>query len=154
MVYPCQIKFHASKWLKSNSHLSVCIIAIEMPQSLRLIQIVCGTFLLLKMRPFIGNDKVTFENCGSKATRKNLARHRKRCSFGKLFSAKCPNCPRRSQADLNFHNSERSRAYPSQKKVISVIFVTEFPFFSNYTNRKGKTRDMQWVRKMLIWHSW
>ena len=49
------------------------------------------------------NDKVQCERCGTETSRINLARHKKRCSVGTLYCAKCPNISRRSQADLNFH---------------------------------------------------
>ena len=60
------------------------------------------------------NVKVTCENCGTSVTKKNLSRHKSRCSAGTLYCSKCPNFSTLSQDDLNYHIAKQhSAAGPS-----------------------------------------
>ena len=56
------------------------------------------------------NEKVTCENCGTLATKLNLARHKKRCSVGTLYCTHCPNFSTKSQSDLNYHIAKKHGA--------------------------------------------
>ena len=60
------------------------------------------------------NVQVTCENCGTSVTKKNLSRHKSRCSAGTLYGSKCPNFSTLSQDDLNYHIAKQhSAAGPS-----------------------------------------
>ena len=56
------------------------------------------------------NEKVTCDNCSTQITELNLARHKKRCSGGKLSSTQCPNFSTKSQNDLNYHIAQKHSA--------------------------------------------
>ena len=56
------------------------------------------------------HEKVTCENCGTKTTKLNLARHKKSCSTGTLYCTQCPNFSTKSQNDLNYHIAKKHSA--------------------------------------------
>ena len=49
------------------------------------------------------NVKVTCGNCGTSVTKKNLSRHKSRCSGGTLYCTQYPNFSTLSQDDLSYH---------------------------------------------------
>ena len=51
--------------------------------------------------------QVTCENCGNSVTKKNLSRHKSRCSGGTLYCPKCPNFSTTSKDDLNYHIAKK-----------------------------------------------
>ena len=106
------------------------------------------------MLSFNHDDKVTCENCGTETTKINLAGHKKKCSVGTPYCAKCPNFSTRSLADLNFHIA-KSIAYPSQRKFTSVNFVTKFLIVFFLRLDKQKMNNAQSVLEMrkVYWRS-
>ena len=70
------------------------------------------------------NEKVTCENCGTKS---NLARHKKKCSFGTLYCTKCPSISTKSRTDLNFHNAKKHIAPKLDVTFECKLCYKEFP---------------------------
>ena len=62
------------------------------------------------MPSLIRYQKVTCEQCGTQTKKLNLARHKKRCSIGTLYSAQCPNFSAKSQKNLNYHIDKKHSA--------------------------------------------
>ena len=60
------------------------------------------------------NEKITYDNCGTQTTKKNIVRHKTRCSAGTLYCTQCPNFSTTSQADLNYHIAKK-HATPRMK---------------------------------------
>ena len=58
---------------------------------------------IIEMLSLIRKEKILYEYFGTQTTRKNIVRHRKRCSVGTLYCTQCPNFLTKSQIDLNYH---------------------------------------------------
>ena len=50
---------------------------------------------------FNGHENVTCKKFGAQTAKRYIVRHKKRCSFGTFYCAKCHKFSARSQADLN-----------------------------------------------------
>ena len=55
-------------------------------------------------------ENVTCEICGTQTTKLNLARHKHRCSVGRLYCTQCTNFSTISQNDLNYHIAKKHSA--------------------------------------------
>ena len=75
------------------------------------------------------NEKITCENCGTQTTKLNLARHKKRCSFGTLYCTHCPNFPTKSQIDLIYHIAKVHSAPKPEVTFKCKLCYQEFPGF-------------------------
>ena len=53
------------------------------------------------------NENITCDNCGTQTTKKNIVRHKTRCSVGTRDGTQCPNFSTTSQADLNYHIAKK-----------------------------------------------
>ena len=53
------------------------------------------------------NDKVTCGHCGTLVTKKNLFRHKSRCSGGALYCPKCRNFCTKSREDIIYHITKK-----------------------------------------------
>ena len=53
------------------------------------------------------SEEITCDNCGTHTTKKNILRHKTRCSIGTLSCTQCPNFSTNSQADLTYHNAKK-----------------------------------------------
>ena len=62
------------------------------------------------MPSFTRYKKVESENYGTQTTKLNLARHKKRCSVGTLYSTQCPNFSSKSQTDQNYAIAKKHNA--------------------------------------------
>ena len=62
------------------------------------------------MPSLIRKEKIICENCGTKTTRNNIVRHKKRCSFGTLYYTQSPNFSTKSPNDLNYHIAKKHSA--------------------------------------------
>ena len=70
---------------------------------------------ITKMLALDRNVNYSSENCGTLVTKKNLSRHKSRCSDGKLYCPKGPNFSTKSRDDLNYHIAKQhSAAGPSK----------------------------------------
>ena len=87
------------------------------------------------------NQKITGDKCFTQTTKKNIVRHKTRCSAGTLYCTQCPNCLTTSQADLIYHNAKK-HATPRVKIHTSVKFVSrKFLAFMRYDNTKQTSMD-------------
>ena len=82
------------------------------------------------------NVKVTCENCGTLVTKRNLSRHKLRCSGGTLYCPKCPNFFTKSRDDLNYHIAKQHSAAGPSKTYKCNLCHAEFPGF--YALRQHK----------------
>ena len=74
-------------------------------------------------------EKIACDNCATPTTKRNIVRHKKRCSAGTLYCNQCPNFSTFSQDDLNYHVAKKHSA-----PKLDVIFkckncFQEFPDF-------------------------
>ena len=81
-------------------------------------------------------EKVTCENCGTQTTKLNLARLKKRCSVGTLYSTQCPTFSTKSQNDLNYHIAKKHSAPKHDIAFKCKLCYQEFPGF--YALRQDK----------------
>ena len=100
------------------------------------------------------NVEVTCENCGTSVTKKQLSRHKSRCSGGTLFCPKCPNFSTKSRDDLNYHIAKKhSAAGPKNNHTCKECSIESPSFYSlrhhkqRYhtaeTTSSGEKADMQ-----------
>ena len=52
-------------------------------------------------------EEITCDNCGTQTTKKNIVRHKTRCSAGTIYCTQCPNLSTTSQADLTCHIAKK-----------------------------------------------
>ena len=81
------------------------------------------------MPSLIRKEKYTCENFGTQTTRKNIVRHRKRCSIGTLYCTQCPNFSTKSQNDLNYHFAKKHGAPKLDVTFRCKFCYQEFPGF-------------------------
>ena len=85
------------------------------------------------------NEKTTCDECGTQTTKKNILRHKTRCSAGTLYCTQCPNFSTTSQADLIYHNAKK-HATPRVKNTHKCKnCLKEFSGF--YALRQHKTSE-------------
>ena len=84
------------------------------------------------------NEKITCDKCGTQTTKKNVVRHKTRCSAGTLYSTQCPNFSTTSQADLNYHIAKKHSAAGPKNNHTCEEWSIEFPSF--YSLRHHKQR--------------
>ena len=89
------------------------------------------------------NEKVTCENCGTQTTKPNLARHKKRCSFGTLYCTHCPNFSTKTQNDLNYHNAKKHSAPKLEVTFKCKLCYREFPEFYALSQHRNTQHGMQ-----------
>ena len=58
------------------------------------------------------NEKLTCDNCGTQTTRKNIVRHKTRCSAGTFYCTQCPNILTTSQWDLKNRTAKKHATPP------------------------------------------
>ena len=75
------------------------------------------------------NFKDSCENCGTLVTKKNLSRHKLRCSGGALYCPKCLNFFTKSGDDLNYHIAKQHSAAGLSKAYKCTLCHAEFPGF-------------------------
>ena len=81
------------------------------------------------MPSLIRKEKVTCENCGNQTTRKNIVRHKKRCSVATLYCTQGPNFSTKSQNDLNHHISKKHSTPKPEVTFNCKLCYAEFPGF-------------------------
>ena len=83
------------------------------------------------------NEKITCDKCGTQTTKKNIVRHKTRCSAGTLYCTQCPSFSTKSRDDLNYHIAKK-HATPRVKTTHKCkICFKEFSGF--YALRQHKT---------------
>ena len=87
------------------------------------------------------NEKFTCDKFGRQTTKRNLVRHKTRCSAGTLYCTQCPNFSTTSQVVLNYHNAEK-HATPRVKnthkcKVCFQVLPVFFALRQHKTNEHG-----------------
>ena len=75
------------------------------------------------------NDQVTCGKCGTSVTKRNLSRHKSRCSGGTLYCPKCPNFYTKSRDGLNYHFAKQHSAAGPSKTYKCKLCHAEFPGF-------------------------
>ena len=83
------------------------------------------------------NDKVTCGNKGSLVTKKNLSRHKPRCSGGALYFPKCPSFSTKSRKDIIHHIAKQHRAAGPSKTYQCKLCHAEFPGFNALRQHKN-----------------
>ena len=73
------------------------------------------------------NVKYSFENCGTLVTKKNLSRHKSRCSGGTLYCPKSPNFSTKSRDDLNYNIGKQHSAAGLSKTYKCNLCHAEIP---------------------------
>ena len=149
MVFPCKVKTNERNLLNVISRFSVCIVTISCYNFYDTFQTRCEKIFSDL------NDKVTCEKKGTKRTRDNLARHKKRCSVGTFYCAKFfSKFAACSQADLKVH-IPNSVAHPFQKNE-SFSFLNKFLlvlFPCVFTDRKSTALKVHPEPRRCIWQS-
>ena len=72
-------------------------------------------------------EKVTCENFGTPTTKPKLARHKSRCSAGRLYCSQCPDFFTKSQNDLNYHIARKHSAPKHDITFKCKLCYAEFP---------------------------
>ena len=89
------------------------------------------------------NVKVTCENCGTSVTKKNLSRHKSRCSGGALYCPKCPNFSTKSRDDLNYHIAKKHSVQRPSITYKCKLCHAEFPGFYALRQHKNTQHGTQ-----------
>ena len=89
------------------------------------------------------NFQVTCENCGTSVTKKNLSRHKSRCSGGALYCSKCPNFFTESRDDLINHIAKQHSAAGPSKAYKCKMCYAEFPGFYDLRQNKNTQHATQ-----------
>ena len=89
------------------------------------------------------NDKFTCESCDTQTTKPNLARHKKRCSFGTMQCTQCPNFSTKSQNDLNYHIAKNHSAPKPDITFKCKLCFQEFPRFYALRQHRNTQHGMQ-----------
>ena len=106
-------------------------------------------FRLLCQTPFIEipsfnqSKKITSEKGGTQITKLNIARHKKRCSFGTLYCTQCPNFSTKSQNDLNYHIAKKHSAPKLDITFKCKLCFQKFPAFYALRQRRNTQHGMQ-----------
>ena len=87
------------------------------------------------------NEKITCDKCGTQTTKKNIVRHKTRCSAGTLYCTQCPNFSTKSRDDLNYHIAKK-HATPRVKnthkcKICFKEFSGVYALRQHKTNKHG-----------------
>ena len=85
------------------------------------------------------NEKITCDKCGTQTTKKNIVRHKTRCSAGTLYCTQCPNFSTKSGDDLNYHIAKRHATPRAKNAHKCKICFKEFSGF--YALRQHKTNE-------------
>ena len=83
------------------------------------------------------NEKITCDKCGTQTTKKNIVRHKTRCSAGTLYCTQCPNFFTKSRDDLNYHIAKKHATPRANNTDRCKICFKEFSGF--YALRQHKT---------------
>ena len=94
--------------------------------------------LLLKMPALDRNEKLACDNCGTQVSKKNLTRHKKRCSAGTVFCSQCPNYSTKSHNDLNCHIAKKHGA--PKPAVAHICMICKDKFTGFYALRQHKSQ--------------
>ena len=89
------------------------------------------------------NVKYSCEKCGTLVTKKNLSRHKSRCSAGTLYCTQCPNFSTLSQDDLNYHIAKQHSAAGPSKTYKCNLCHAEFPGFYALRQHKNTQHEKQ-----------
>ena len=95
------------------------------------------------MPSLIRKEKITCEKCGTLVTRKNIVRHKKRCSAGTLYCTQCPNFSTLTQDDLNYHIAKQHSAAGPSKTYKCNLCHAEFPGFYALRQHKNTQHGKQ-----------
>ena len=76
-------------------------------------------------------------------TNLNIARHKKRCSVGRLYRTQCPNFSKKSQIDLNYHIAKKHSASKLDVTFKCKLFYPEFSGFYALRQHKNTQHGMQ-----------
>ena len=99
------------------------------------------------------NVKYSFETYGSLVTKKNISRHKSRCSDGTLYCPKSPNFSSKSRDDLKYHIAKHHSAAGPSKTYKCNLCHAEFPGFMLYVNTKtlNMEHNLRSERAILMW---
>ena len=89
------------------------------------------------------NVKHSCENCGTSITKKNLSRHKSRCSDGTLFCTQCPNFSTKSRDDLFYHFAKQHSIAGPSKTYKGKLCYAEFPGFYALRQHKNTQHGTQ-----------
>ena len=87
--------------------------------------------------------KINCENCGTLVTKKNLSRHKSRCSRGTLYCAQCTIFCTKSRDDLNYHIVKQHSAAGPSKTFKCKLSHAEFPGFYALRQHKNSQHGTQ-----------
>ena len=90
-----------------------------------------------------GNEKITFENCGTSVTKINLSRHKTRCNGGALYCPKCPNFSTKSKEDLNYQIAKQHSLPRPSITYKCKLCHAEFPGFYALRHHKNTQHGTQ-----------
>ena len=89
------------------------------------------------------NEKLTCDKCGKQTTKKNIVRHKTRCSAGTLFCTQGPNFSTNSLADLNYHIAEKHATPRVKYTQRCKICFKDFSGFHAFRQHKTSERGYQ-----------
>ena len=101
------------------------------------------------------NGKVTCENCVTKTTKLNLARHKKSCSAGTFYRTHCPNLSTKSQNDLSCLFAQNTLRQLLGLFINAKCVSKTFTPLTECVNKKGNNMEHREVEvlKMLMLHN-
>ena len=118
----------------------LCIATIKL---LKLLRYFSDYSVYQKLLALDRNVKVTCEKCGTLVTKKNLSRHKSRCSGGALCCSKCPNFSTNSRDDLNYQIAKQHSAAGPSKSCKCKLCHAEFPGFYAVRQHKNSQHGTQ-----------
>ena len=79
---------------------------------------------------------------GTRTTKLNLDRHKKRCSNGTLYCTQCPIFSTTSQADLIYHIAKKQPIVPAKNTSKSQVCLEDFSGFYAVRNHRSSQRGI------------
>ena len=83
-------------------------------------------------------EKNTCDKCGPQTTKKNIVRHKTRCSARTLHCTQCPKHSTTSPVDLNYHIARKHSAARPKNNHTCKEFIIEFPSFHSLRQHKQR----------------
>ena len=87
--------------------------------------------------------KLNRGDCGTLLTKKNISRHKLRCSGGAIYCPKCPNFSTKSREDLNYHIAKKHSVPRPSRTYKCKLCQAEFPGFYVLRQHKNTQHSTQ-----------
>ena len=119
--------------LQMNHHFFTCIARLKL---LKLLRFFLKILFFTEMPSLIRKEEFVCEHCGTQVTRKNVSRHKNRCSLGPVHCSQCPNFSTLSQDNLNYHLAKKHSVPRPSSSYKCKLSHAKFPGF--YASRQHR----------------